>query len=119
MLVKIANLRRLALAAPAVERVTTFNAAENGLHARHQHLPRASAPQVGRRNGNAPSARAVTLPGSSPQAPAEATQPAGSPVPPWNAGGSGICWRLKARLEPGIGHAMGGRDGWDDARYGK
>jgi len=30
MLVKIANLRRLAGAAPAVERVTTFNAAENG-----------------------------------------------------------------------------------------
>lgn len=104
MLVKIHNLRRLLVGYPAVQRVTTFNAAENshmlainialgfrpaGYDGEWQRIVVTDVAAARARHGHSPSTR--------PRRPLRCVNH-GTPVE------TGICWRLKARLEPGIGH---------------
>ena len=104
MLVKILNLRRLQEDYPAVERVLTFNAAENdhmlGINVALGFQPAGYDGEWQRR-------AAQTL---------DAT--AGSSHGTEAGHQTSICWRSKARFEPG--RTDGGRqNGWEDALYGK
>ena len=96
MLVKIRNLRRLLADYPAVERVITFNAAEN------DHMLAINI-ALGFRPGGLRRGMAA----------------GGHPVTHGTATETGICWRVKARLLPGSGTRGGWQNGWDDALYGK
>ena len=95
MLVKIRNLRRLLAKYPAVQRVTTFNAAENS-HMLAINIALGFRPSATTANGSAPWGRPVPPRGrDAGSAPAVPVRDRRAPPPPphGRTAETGICWR--------------------------
>ncbi len=127
MLIKIHNLRLLREGYPAVRRVLTYQRCRKRSHAQHQHRAGVRAGGLRRRVAEDRCRRGrshrVLTPGMT-------GRRMGQTLPgaecrgklPGVTNGTGaqtsICWRLKARFEPGRTDG-GWHNGWDDALYGK